>query len=297
MSTLFVKELFIHPLKSGRSISVPEIHLNRMGIVNDRRYMLVDDDGQFLTQRQQFKMALINVSIGSPDNPFFDTDETGSNVDSEEADLVKFTASGMDQLLVNRPAYNASSLCKVQIWNDGCDAVDCGELASKWFTDYLKTPVRLVYMPDEFQRLVDPSFAKNRQTLGFADGFPLMMVGQGSLDDLNSRLPSKQGTLGINRFRPNLLLGGSEPFAEDTWSGIKISGNEKTLGFDIVKPCSRCLIPGINPESGQYEPEVLKVLASYRTKQGAIYFGQNLLGPDNGIIRVGDRVETCEINQ
>ena len=289
MPTIVVKELFIHPLKSGRSISVPEIHLSRMGVVNDRRYMLVDEDGQFITQRQQNKMALINVSISANEN--------GKRVNSEEAGTVKFSAPEMDQLRVNRPSYNASVLCEVQIWNDSCEAVDCGELASRWFSDYLKTPVRLVYMPDEYERRVDPAYAKNRQTFSFADGFPLMMVGQGSLDDLNSKLPLKQGKLKINRFRPNLLFGGSEPFAEDTWSRITISGKEKDSVFDIVKPCARCLIPGINPDSGVYEPEVLNVLASYRKKQGIIYFGQNLLGPDNGIIRVGDRVEICQTNQ
>ena len=288
-----MKELFIHPLKSGRSISVHEIHLSPMGIVNDRRYMLVDEDGQFLTQRQQFKMALINVSI----NTSVVANEAGESLGQEEAETIQFTASGMDPLVVNRPSYNASSLCKIQIWNDICEAVDCGALASSWFSDYLNTPARLVYMPDEFQRLVDPAYAKEKQTLSFVDGFPLMMVGQGSLDDLNSRLPSKQGGLGIKRFRPNLLLGSTKPFAEDTWSKIKISGKEKAIELDIVKPCSRCLIPGINPDSGEYEPEVLKILASYRTKQGLIYFGQNLLGPDNGIIRVGDQVEIYEINQ
>ena len=283
MTAIVVKELFIHPLKSGRSISVPEVHLNRMGIVNDRRYMLVDEDGHFLTQRQQFKMALINVFIG--------------DLDANEADIVKFSATGMDKLLVNRPIYNISSLCEVQIWSDSCEAIDCGDKASDWFTDFLKTPVRLVYMPDEFYRLVDPVFAKDRQTVNFADGFPLMMIGQGSLDELNSKIPSKLEKLKINRFRPNLLIGGSEPYAEDTWSKVKISGKDKELEFEIVKPCSRCLIPGINPDSGQFEPEVLKVLASYRTKQGAIYFGQNLLGPDNGTIKVGDRIEFCNINQ
>lgn len=278
MASLYVSELFIHPLKSAQGISVANIAMNRMGVVNDRRWMLVNDQGQFLTQRQCRSMALIRAAL---------CDKQGNEAldIACEAAMLKFSAPAMTDLRVLIPT---AKPINVQIWNDACQALDAGQTAADWFSCYLKTPVRLVYMPDTTYRLVDPAFAKDKQSVNFADGFPLMMIGQGSLDDLNTRLNTP---VTMQRFRPNIVIAGASPFAEDKWRALKIHTENAKLEFKRVKPCSRCVIPGINLDTGEYQAEVLQVLSAYRKKQGKIYFGQNLLGPDTGTIRVGDKVE------
>ncbi|HEY9136004.1 MAG TPA: MOSC N-terminal beta barrel domain-containing protein [Pseudomonadales bacterium] len=278
MASLYVSELFIHPLKSGRGLSVPEISLNRMGVVNDRRWMLVNENGLFLTQRQHRKMALIRCHVLG----------CASTVVSSEAHALKFSAPGMAELSVEVPFDKEASLRTVRVWGDVCQALDCGQPATDWFTAYLETPASLVYMPDSMYRLVNQRFAKDKQSVNFADGFPLMMIGQGSLDDLNARLSE---AVTMQRFRPNMVIAGAAAFAEDTWSRIKVQAENTDIEFKVAKPCSRCAIPGINPDTGEYGSEVLQVLGSYRKQQGKIYFGQNLLGPDSGIIKVGDPVE------
>lgn len=278
MSNIKISQLFIFPLKSGKGEAVSEIALNRMGIVNDRRFMLVDENGHFLTQRQHFKMALIDATP---------VDNGLKKQFANEANSFRFSAPGMDELIVPTPSDTKSSHCKVKIWNDICDAIDCGNEVEAWFSDYLKSPARLVYMPEKTFRSVDPNYCDDERSVNFADGFPFLLIGQASLDDLNKRLDNK---IEMNRFRPNLVISGSEPFAEDNCSEISVEG-DGNLRFNVAKACSRCLIPGINPETGQYEPEVLKVLGGYRQREGAIYFGQNLLGPAEGIIKLGDKVK------
>lgn len=278
VASLYVSELFIHPLKSGRGISVAEIALNRMGVVNDRRWMLVNEKGLFLTQRQHRKMALIRCNILADSS-------TTANC---EAQALTFSAPGMAELLVEVPVDKKASLRAVRVWGDVCEALDCGQAAIDWFSAYLETPASLVYMPDSIYRLVDQRFAKDNQSVNFADGFPLMMIGQGSLDDLNARLSEP---VTMQRFRPNMVIAGASAFAEDTWSRVKVQAENTDIEFQIAKPCSRCAIPGINPDTGEYGSQLLRVLGSYRKQQGKIYFGQNLLGPTSGVIRVGDQVE------
>lgn len=281
MASLYISELFIHPLKSTQGISVAKIAMSRMGVVNDRRWMLINEQGQFLTQRQYRDMALIRAAL---------CDKQGNEAldIACEAEVLRFSAPAMTDLRVVIPIAKPTSLRTVQIWNDTCQALDGGQTAADWFSGYLKIPVRLVYMPDTTYRLVESAFAKDKQSVNFADGFPLMMIGQGSLDDLNTRLTT---SVTMHRFRPNIVIAGASPFAEDNWLTLKIHTEKAKLEFQLVKPCSRCVIPGINPDTGEYQVEVLRALSTYRKKQGKIYFGQNLLGPSTGTIRVGDKVE------
>ena len=135
--------------------------------------------------------------------------------------------------------------------------------------------------------LVDENYAKRPQTVSFADGFPLLLTTQASLADFNSHLT---GSIEMVRFRPNLVVEGSLPWEEDGWRRIRVGETE----FDVVKPCSRCAIPTINPITAQKEPEVFAMLKAYRTKGSEVYFGQNLLPQNMGIIKIGDQVEVLE---
>jgi uncharacterized protein YcbX len=142
-------------------------------------------------------------------------------------------------------------------------------------------------MPDDAVRLVDGLYARDGETVSFADGFPILLISSASLDDLNSRLPSP---VPMNRFRPNLVVSDCAPFAEDNWKRIRIG----EMTFEVVKPCSRCAVPSIVQETAERDPHINRVLAGYRRFDGKIYFGQNLLYPQGGELRIGDKVEVLE---
>jgi uncharacterized protein YcbX len=139
-------------------------------------------------------------------------------------------------------------------------------------------------MPDDARRRVQPLYARRGETVSFADGFPLLLISQASLDDLNARLDQP---VPMNRFRPNLVVSGCEAFDEDRWQRIRIG----TLEFDVAKPCSRCVMPSIDQATAQRDPQINRVLASYRRRDGQVYFGQNLLYPEYGSLAVGDTLE------
>ena len=156
--------------------------------------------------------------------------------------------------------------------------------AAAWLSDRLGSACRLFYMPEDSVRLVDGLYAHNGETVSFADGFPILLISRASLDDLNGRLPSP---VPMNRFRPNLVISGCAPFAEDDWKRIRIGD----MVFDVAKPCSRCAIPSIVQETGERDPHINRALASYRRFDGKIYFGQNLLYQQPGRLQSGDQVE------
>ena len=157
-------------------------------------------------------------------------------------------------------------------------------IINQWFSERLKRSCRLVYMADVTRRLVDKAYAKQNETVSFADGFPLLLTTDASLQSFNQHLSRP---IDMVRFRPNVVISGSLPWEEDQWQAIRI-GN---LEFDISKPCSRCVIPTINSSTMQKESEVFQVLRDYREKNGEVFFGQNLLPRGIGKISVGDEVE------
>lgn len=272
MPNLIVSGLNIYPLKSAQGISLNTLSFGALGPNWDRRWMLVDADNNFITQRQFPRLCLIVVEcvegqlkIQLPSFPVFYAE-----------------ASGIEQT--------------VKVWRDEVIAQDCGDTAAAYLSDFLQIKCRLVFLPENSKRLVDKDYtgkptAANQQRVSFADGFPLLLISQASLDDLNSRLTHP---ITMQHFRPNIVVSGCEPFAEDGWQHIKIGG----LNFSVVKSCSRCVIPSINPLTAEKNSEVLKVLASYRRrKEGgktAIYFGQNMLSATAGMITLGDKVELIE---
>jgi uncharacterized protein YcbX len=234
------------------------------GLQYDRRWMLVDAQNHFLTQRKLAGMALLKVSI------------------TKEG--LEVTAPQMPALHVPC-APQTAEVISVRVWDDTCRAIVVSNEASLWFSEALKMTCKLVYMPDDSLRTVDERYAKNNEIVSFADAYPFLLIGEASLADLNSSLSQP---VSMNRFRPNLVINTTEPFAEDTWRSIRIG--EAT--FHLVKPCARCILTTIDQQTGVAGKEPLKTLSSYRTFHNKVLFGQNVLGEQalGKVIHVGSPV-------
>lgn len=258
-----LSELTIYPLKSCGEIALNQAKLSPFGLELDRRWMLIDEQGMMLTQRKHARMCLIRCSLNNGQ--------------------LTVSAPGTPSLDIQI----TDNITKATVWEDTCNAYDCGDAASNWFSAFLNTPARLVYFPDDEQRQVDLNYARPGDITAFSDGFPYLLISQASLDDLNSRL---QTAVEMNRFRPNLVITGNEAFAEDQWKRIRIG----TIEFSLVKPCSRCIIPSINPANAEKTTEPVKTLASYRLCENKIFFGQNVIAHGSGLLEVGMPVEIIE---
>ena len=261
---LKVSELFIYPIKSLGGIAVSSAAVTERGLQYDRRWMLIDEYNTFLTQREVAAMALFDVAT------------------HEEGLLVTYKPDGAAILIPFEP--QTIEMLTVEVWSDQCNAVVVSGEANQWFSDKLGISCRLVYMPDAVKRSVDTQYAIDKEIVSFADGYPMLLIGQSSLDDLNSRL---QEELTIQRFRPNIVFTGGEPFEEDELEEFKIKG----ILFYGVKLCARCVITTINPDTAIKGKEPLRTLATYRMRNNNIYFGQNLLHKGEGSIQVGDTIE------
>ncbi len=273
MSVVEVSQLTIYPVKSAKGIGLKELQLGAVGPEYDRRWMVVDADGRFITQRQYPQMCLISTQLG---------DDLG--LDGQSNDILTLSADSMEALTISPDEHRNAALREVVVWNDTVRAEDCGDQAADWLTRFLGTECRLVFMPDDSRRPVNKLYAHNDELVSFADGFPLLLISEASLQDLNTRLSS---TVAMNRFRPNIVVSGCDAFAEDDWKKIRIGDIE----LSVAKACSRCVMPSINQETGKKHREINRVLASYRRRDGAIFFGQNLLFDRQGLVSLGDRVE------
>ena len=261
-----ISGLSIYPVKSLAGLELPAVQLDRFGFVGDRRWMLVDENHRFLSQREAASMALIGAQ--------------------PRAAGLELSLDG-DNIFVREPTDDAG-LVMVRVWEDTVRALDGGDDVASWLSERLGQTCRLVYMPDSARRYVDGVYASDGQTMAFADGFPILLISKASLDDLNSRL---QQPVPMNRFRPNLVVEGCGAFAEDNWRRLRIAGIE----FEVAKPCARCAIPSIDQATAQKGSEILTVLASYRRGEDRqIYFGQNLLYGGGGELKIGDAVEVLE---
>lgn len=265
---MYLSEINIYPVKSLGGIPVEEAVVEERGLRFDRRLMLVDETGRFISQRENPKMALLRTSLNGKG--------------------LKVNYNG--QSLAVSYAPDQASPARVKIWSSSVKAVAYDDETNEWFSEILGTKCRLVLMPEETKRKVNPFYAvrRNVDTVSFADGYPFLLIGQASLDDLNSRLDVP---VPMNRFRPNFVVAEAEPFAEDNWKRIRIGETE----FHIVKPCARCVITTIDQQTGEKGKEPLKTLAGYRNKDGKLLFGQNLIAEESGgILRLGDRLEVLE---
>ncbi|KAJ4975248.1 hypothetical protein NE237_000354 [Protea cynaroides] len=284
-----VSSIFIYPVKSCRGILVSEAPITSTGFRWDRQWLVINSKGRAYTQRVEPKLALVEVQL--PNEAFTEGWEP------TDTSYLVLRAPGMNELKVSIKS-NGKVIDDVSVWEWSGSALDEGAEASEWFSNYLGKPSRLVrFIEGSETRAVDPEYARGYKTM-FSDQFPFMLASQGSLNALNEILTE---TLSINRFRPNILVDGCEPYDEDLWTEIKIND----LTFYGVKLCSRCKVPTINQENGiaGSEPNVTlmkvrsdKVLRPNRKQQGKVYFGQNLVCKESltqgksKVIKVGDPV-------
>ncbi len=269
-----VSQLYTYPVKSARGIALHTLPFDRFGPEADRRWMVVDNHGRFITQRQKPAMCLLKTRL---------VDEG-----------LILGIPGVGEVLVDRNSMAQQRVTQVKVWHDQVEAIDCGDKIAGLLSDYLEQRCRLVYMADDCHRPIDSNFTPNiasnyvsaDQRVSFADGFPALLISEASLASLNERLSKP---VDMWRFRPNIVVRGTLPFAEDDWLGLRLSIGG--LEFSVVKPCSRCVIPSIDPLTAEKDKSVLTALAEYRRRDGAIYFGQNVICPEAGQISVGDAVE------
>jgi uncharacterized protein YcbX len=269
---LTVSGLYIYPIKSLGGIAVSSAAVTSRGLHNDRRWMLVDDSSRFLTQREYPVMALLQVACA----------EGGFTVHHKNN-----TCSVM--FVPHATPTNAETVT-VQIWDDSCEAQLAGKEINEWFSDALNMQCRLVYMPDSTNREVDKAYAPNNEITSFSDAYPFLLVGQPSVDELNTRL---EEPLSMNRFRPNIVFTGGRPFLEDSLEEFIICG----IHFFGVKLCARCVVTTINQDNAGRGKEPLKTLATYRMKNNKIYFGQNLLHKGTGVLTVGHKLDVIKTKE
>lgn len=257
-----LSQIWCYPVKSCAGISLDLASVTARGLALDRHWMLVDPDGRFVTQRQSPRMALIRPSLV----------EGGLKIEAPEHSKLEIGEDESD-----------GRTDSVRVWKDDCNAALVSEKADAWFSSFLDRPVRLVFLPAAQHRQVDPEYGSEGDEVGFADGFPFLLIGEASLDDLSRRLGT---ALDMRRFRPNLVVSGSEAYAEDTWSKMRIG----EVPFQVVKPCSRCVITTVNPDLGERDLDTLGALRAYRKRGSRVFFGQNLIQRELGNLSVGDEV-------
>jgi uncharacterized protein YcbX len=261
MTDLYISEIYIYPIKSLGGIQVPSAKVEARGLRYDRRWMLVDEQGRFLTQRQHTQMALLQEGL-----------------------LVSHKQGLLEPLFVPFAAEEAGPELEVTVWDDAVTAREVGPAINAWFTKALGMPARLVHMPEQAHRPVDPRYATRGEEVSFADGYPFLIIGQASLDDLNSRL---EQPVPMNRFRPNFVFRGGKPFEEDSWSKFVIGRKP----FQAVKPCARCVLTTINQSTAEKGAEPLRTLSTYRQERNKVMFGQNLLSGSTGTLHVGEKLK------
>ncbi|MBA5983122.1 MOSC domain-containing protein [Pseudomonas sp. MD195_PC81_125] len=267
---LRLSALYRYPLKSGKPEILQSIGLDKLGLEGDRRWMLVDEaSGRFLTQRAEAKMSQLSalwnaqggLTLSAPDHAALDI-----ALPQDDAELRGVT-----------------------IWRDTLRVPDAGDAAARWVSDFIGKPTRLVQVPLDRARMTQAGYGRDDDQVAFADGFPLLLIGEASLDDLVQKVGRP---LEMLRFRPNLVIEGSTAFAEDGWKRIRIGDVE----FRVVKPCSRCILTTIDPQTGERsaDREPLATLQKYRAQADGAMFGQNLVNDSNGRLEVGMPVEILE---
>ncbi|GAB3959174.1 MOSC domain-containing protein [Spirosoma harenae] len=267
-----ISELYIYPIKSLGGIPLKEVVVEEKGFRHDRRFMLVTPEGEFMTQRSNHQMTLIDVAI--------EGDKLHVWHRSRPADILVLP------LTVSEP----SGTMQVDIWDSkGVPAVTVSDEADQWFTEALGKSCRLVFMPETTHRAVDADYARADDAVSFADGYPYLLISQSSLDYLNTQLPEP---ITMRRFRPNIVSVDSLPNDEDTWAEFRIG----ELTFYGVKPCARCVLTTIDPETGEKGKEPLRTLTTYRQWKHKLLFGQNMLIKPTGeapigTIRVGQSID------
>ena len=264
-----VSRLFVYPIKSCAGVELQTSLLIETGLEFDRAWMVVDESGEFLSQRELPRMVLIQPQL-------------------KQFEMV-LRAPGMLALHIALDAVEQP--CKVRVWDDECAAFDMGDVAAQWFTDFLMNErpsgmapmkLRLVRFDPEHKRASNQKWTKGQQALNqFSDGYPVLVLSEASLDELNARLTATgHESVGIERFRPNIVLSGLQAHDEDRTDELHFTGGDADFTLALVKPCPRCPIPNVKPQTAQSSPEVGNMLQTYRQDarvDGAITFGMNAI--------------------
>ena len=257
-------EINIYPVKSLAGISLQSSEVEDRGLKYDRRWMLVYEDGMLFTQREHPHMALLQPTI--------------------ENNTLKIYHKHDNSKVFSVPLLpDSKEMIDVVVWGDTVTAQTYSKPIDNWFSKILGLRCRLVYMPNTSTRVVNPKYAQNK-IVSFADGYPILIIGEESLADLNRRMKTP---LPMNRFRPNLVFSGGNPFEEDGWKRFKI----ENVSFGVVKPCDRCVVTTTDQETAERAHEPLKTLATYRKQNGNVMFGMNVVPESLGKISVGEEIK------
>lgn len=256
-----VSALYIYPVKSLGGISLDSALVLPKGLQHDRRWMLVDENNQFLTQRVHSSMAFFKTAL-------------------QEGGIVVRHKSGSEILI---PFQCSGAMVKATIWNDEVLVQEVSPEHHEWFSHWLGMKCKLVQFPEGHERRVDPEYAMADDQTSLSDAYPVLVISQASLDDLNRRL---EQPVPMNRFRPNIVVEGSEPFEEDGWKEFSVSDAR----FAGVKPCARCVMTTVDQETGLTGEEPLRTLSTFRKQGNKVMFGQNLLVMQQGRISVGNEL-------
>ena len=284
-AALRVTALFVHPLKSAAGMRVAAATIDALGFSGDRRWMVVDADGEFLSQRRIPRMALIRATP-LPEGDLYLSSPGVASLHVRSAEIAEHAGREVAPRVTD---------AEVVIWSDTVRAVDAGGEAAAWISGVLGCAARLVYCPRSRARTVDRTFASGSELVGFADGFPLLILGESSVHDINTRLGRRgEGEVGPERFRPNIVIEGGAPFEEDHWRQIDVGAGAETITIDIVKPCARCSIISVNPMTGVQGIEPMRTLATFRRRGGDVFVGQNALPRAEGQIVTGAPVRVVQ---
>jgi uncharacterized protein YcbX len=265
---IILAKLHVYPVKGLKGIEVEEARATERGLAHDRRFMVVDDDGVFVSQREEPRMATIWTEI--------------------DGDTLRLAAPDMGEVSVPLEPDGDASM-KVQVWRSTVQAAAVSQPADQWLSEYLGRTSRLVYMPDASHRYSNPQFAGDGREVGFADGYAYLITGEASLADLNRRLAERgHQALPMNRFRPSMVVSGAPAYAEDTWKDVRIGG----AVLRAAKPCGRCQVTTTDQATGEVTgPEPLATLSTYRdSPEFGVMFGMNYVTVQPGTLRVGDAV-------
>lgn len=257
-----------YPAKGCGAVELAAAQVLATGLEHDRRFMVVDGAGGFVSQRTDPVLATVRVVAVTP--------------------ALRLDCEGLPSLVVE--AVEGGTVREVEVWGDRVPALSCGAAAAAWFERLLGRPAELVVMPEPSPRPVDPRFAGPGHRVGFADGFPLLVLSAAAVTELNRHLGEP---VGLDRFRPNLVVDGCPPHAEDGWRRIRVGA----AVLELVKPCARCPVVAVDQTTGVAGREPLATLARTRRIGGKVLFGQNAVVLEPGPVRVGDPVEVLQARE
>jgi uncharacterized protein YcbX len=267
MARLRLTEIWIYPIKSLGGIRVKSAKVFEKGLQYDRRWMLIDSDNNFMTQRFYPKMALFKTHIKN-----------------RWLLPLKFKITYFkESISISSNHSFIAKPIKAIIWDDQVEVYEVDPHYSNWFSNRLGMQCKLVSFPENNSRLVDERYQINREHVSLADAYPLLLIGEQSLADLNSRLDER---VPMNRFRPNLVFSGGQPYDEDKWKNFSVGKNK----FRAVKPCARCVLTTVNQDTAEKGVEPLATLSKYRKEGHKVLFGQNLIAIDHEEIHEGDEI-------